>query len=200
MTLYLVRHGQTDGNHQRIVQTPDAPLSAVGHRQAQELADAFATIKLAQVLCSVHTRTRQSIMPLMHLRNCPVRYHELLTERNFGDLRGQAYDQIQADFFAHDYHPPNGETGEEFANRMQITWRFILANAQQVEGATLVMTHGLVLRALLSEQLGISGEQIQQAGFYNTCVTEIRLGGDIEVVRLCDTAHLSGMVQPGAAV
>ena len=38
MSIYLIRHGQTNGNRDRILQTPDTPLSELGRQQAQQLA------------------------------------------------------------------------------------------------------------------------------------------------------------------
>jgi broad specificity phosphatase PhoE len=40
--IYLVRHGETQGNALRVVQTPDVPLSPRGEEQARRLARRLA--------------------------------------------------------------------------------------------------------------------------------------------------------------
>jgi broad specificity phosphatase PhoE len=42
MPILLIRHGETDSNAARIVQTPDVPLSARGVAQAERLARRLA--------------------------------------------------------------------------------------------------------------------------------------------------------------
>ncbi len=190
MKVYLVRHGQTDGNRDRILQSPDTPLSDLGHRQAQQLAAAFEDVPVDGLLCSVHTRARQTLSPLLAHRNCVVEYSDLLTERNFGDLRGRRYDDIKEDFFADGFHPPNGESVFQFRQRINQTWRFILDKSEQLQGDLLVITHGLVLRELLSQCVGVEPLELQRAGFANTCVTEVELDLQPKVLRLCDISHL----------
>ncbi len=189
--LFLVRHGQTDGNRDRISQSPDTPLSTTGLQQAEELATGLEQVSIATVLCSPHRRTQQTIAPLLLQRQCKLHLDELLTERSFGDWRGTAYDQLPADLFSSNHQPKNGESISQFETRVSQAWNMILDKANRTDGNTLVMTHGLFLRAVLTHHLNLEQADLTNAGFHNTCVTQVRLGETLVVEQLCDTAHLS---------
>lgn len=191
MTIYWVRHGQTDSNRERVVQTPDTPLSSLGQQQAKLLANAYKEADIRQILCSDYTRTQQTAAPLLTAINCTVEYSELLRERNFGALRGKPYDSIKDDFFAPDYQPPQGENHSQFLQRVSQAWDWTLQQAKQTAGDTLVMTHGLVLRAILSEKLFVHARQLDELMFENTCVTSISDSGRLTGELLCDVTHLS---------
>ena len=47
-----------------------------------------------------------------------VEYEPLLHERNFGDIRGTAYADLDVDPFDPAYAPPNGESWETFHARV----------------------------------------------------------------------------------
>ncbi|GAA0853775.1 histidine phosphatase family protein [Aliiglaciecola litoralis] len=190
MWIYLIRHGETNGNKDRILQTPQTPLSARGQQQASQLAASFKNTSASAILCSSHVRTQQTAAPLGSQLQCPVILSDLLQERSFGELRGRHYDDIQADFFAPDYHPPNGESHQQFAQRMSLAWQHIHDNAQRVDGNLVVMTHGLVLRFILSEIVSIPQKQLAGVRFENTCVTQINKQDLSKVPMLCDVSHL----------
>lgn len=200
MWIYLIRHGQTDCNRERIVQTPDTPLSILGQQQAQQLAKRFKQDSLAAILCSDHLRTRQTAEPLQRQLGCPLILSELLQERSFGELRGQAYADIQEDFFAQDYRPPGGEDHYQFSLRVQQAWQFILQQADAHEGNIAVITHGLVLKNLFADVLNLPEQRLAVAGFENTCVTQISQNDFSHLPLLCDTEHLILAAPTSAAV
>ncbi|GAB5380063.1 MAG: histidine phosphatase family protein [Aliiglaciecola sp.] len=196
MTVYWVRHGQTDSNRERVVQTPDTPLSSLGHQQAQLLANAYKNADIGLILCSDHMRTQQTAAPLHEALNCQIEYTELLQERSFGALRGQPYDSIQEDFFAKDYHPPQGESHPQFVKRVFDAWDLVLNKSTKTQSDVLVMTHGLVLRVILAEILGLKETEIQRLGFENTCVTSISKTSPWQTRLLCNVDHLDCLSDP----
>ncbi|WJG09969.1 histidine phosphatase family protein [Aliiglaciecola sp. LCG003] len=200
MAIYLVRHGETNGNRNRIVQTPDTPLSAVGMSQAQQLASHYSTLPISKILCSDHIRTQQTAAPLQQALGCELVLSELLQERSFGELRGRSYDDIGDDFFAPEYQPINGENHAQFARRVTLAWQQVIDLADNTSGSLLVMTHGLVLRCIVSEILKLTEQSLQQASFENTCVTEIDKQDKRTIIRLCDTRHLLSDAISGGAV
>lgn len=200
MTVYWVRHGQTDGNRTRVVQTPDTPLSSLGHQQVKLLANAYEKMDIELILCSDHTRTQQSAAPLHQSLNCAIEYSALLRERNFGELRGKSYDSIKEDFFAHDYQPPKGESHSQFVQRVMQAWDWVQEKAARIEGSVLVMTHGLVLRAMLTEKVALNESQFLQLDFDNTCVTSISKTRPWQIGLLCDVSHLEDNLSSDASV
>ncbi|WP_339723534.1 histidine phosphatase family protein [uncultured Paraglaciecola sp.] len=205
MTIYLIRHGQTNGNRDRIVQTPDTPLSDLGHQQAKQLAQRFRDIPISHILCSDYIRTQQTVAPLLALKQSTFSLQPLLRERSFGDLRGRAYDEIDADFFSEGYSPPNGETHPQFIERVNLAWEAILTSYQNTQdslsqGSLIVMTHGLVLRELINHHLIINNGISPLSDFQNTCITEVDGADKKTILRLCDAHHLDDQSVLGAIV
>lgn len=190
MWIYIVRHGETDGNRDRIVQTPNTPLSVLGHEQARQFANAYAHIPASHILCSDYARAKSTASVLHEKHNCPLTFSELLRERNFGELRGRAYDDIAHDFFAEDYHPEGGESHTQFVARMGQAWQYISKLANDQKGDLVVVTHGLVLRSLLSDILNIPPHSLAQTDIKNTCVTKINRLDHSSIPVLCDVGHL----------
>lgn len=197
MWIYLMRHAQTQGNLARIVQTPETLLTDLGHKQAAELAAAYSNKQITQIVCSDYIRTQHSAMPLAESLNLPLLLIPTLRERNFGDLRGLSHDDIKEDFMAADYAPKNGETYLQFVGRVKLAWADVIATASnQAENEHLmVMTHGLVVRCILTEILQLPAEQLNQIDVENTCVTQINCRDLNDVPLLCNTDHLGEQTQ-----
>ncbi|MFT6270646.1 MAG: broad specificity phosphatase PhoE [Alphaproteobacteria bacterium] len=191
MWIYLTRHAETDGNVKRVVQTPDTPLSSRGERQAQQFADAYSQLPISSILSSDYGRTHATALKLHDKLNRQFVISELLRERNFGDLRGKAYDDIPTDIFALDYHPPGGESYTKFVARIREAWQQVIKVAKGQEGDLLVMTHGLVVRCILTEILTLSPQVLAQTDIQNTSVTKISADDHANIPLLCDITHLS---------
>jgi probable phosphoglycerate mutase len=115
----------------------------------------------------------------------------LLQERNFGDIRGRAYDDVGFDIFAEDYAPPGGEDWSSFHARVDRAWRRVLGVAAQTHGNLAVITHGLVCRSIALRHVRLlEGEA--PLGWDNTSLTIVEKQPP-HVVRLLNcTAHLEG--------
>jgi broad specificity phosphatase PhoE len=200
MSIYLIRHGQTNGNRDRVVQMPDTPLSELGHHQAAQLAESFQDIPVASIICSDYLRTQQTVAPLQEIKQSEFSLQPLLRERSFGDLRGKAFDEIDANFFVDGYAPPNGETHQQFVARVNLAWKFILTAYENAAGSLIVMTHGLVLRELIKQHLILDVGVSPLSDFQNTCITEVNGSDKKTVLRLCDAQHLDKGSATGAVV
>jgi probable phosphoglycerate mutase len=200
MSIYLIRHGQTNSNRDRILQTPDTPLSELGHQQAKQLAQAFQDISVENIICSDYIRTQQTAAPLHAIQQSSFSLQPLLRERSFGDLRGKAYAEIDADIFDESYAPPNGETQHQFIGRVNLAWKFVLATYQNMHGSLVVMTHGLVLRELIKQHLIVDDAMSPLSDFQNTCITQVNGTDKKTILRFCDARHLSKGIKAGAAV
>jgi probable phosphoglycerate mutase len=148
MAILLVRHGETLGNATRVIQRPDVPLNERGIQQAAQLAARLLDLGFVHVLCSDLVRARMTAEPLA-ARGAAIEQTPLLQERNFGDLRGTPYAELTADPFAPDYLPPNGEGVEDFARRVALAFALIAARRRGLAGSLVVVTHGLVCRAIV---------------------------------------------------
>lgn len=171
MTILLVRHGETDGNAARILQRPEVPLNARGVRQAEQLAERLSADGFVHILCSDLLRARMTAAPLAARSGFTIEESPLLQERNFGDLRGTAYAACAEDPFGPDFAPPNGEDWPTFHIRVAQAFTFIVNRRRSVSGTLVVVTHGLVCRALVERHALLPDGVIAPERYDNTSVT-----------------------------
>lgn len=144
---YFIRHGETDGNAQKIFQRADQPLNAAGLAQAEAASAALAGAGLQRIVASTMARawvTAETIARPHGLQPLP---EDGLRERWFGDLVGTPSHD-------HDWRddPPNGETLAQFVSRTQAGITRGLADAQSAR--TALVGHGGILY-VLAPSLGI---------------------------------------------
>jgi len=147
--LHLIRHGETPLNVARVLQPADTPLSARGQAQARALAERMKPLRLSGILSSDLPRALQTAEAIAAACGLPIETSPLLQERNFGDLRGQAYDTLGFDPLAMDSAPPGGESVAAFEARAVQGWAWIIARHAALGGPLAVVSHGLVLRVWL---------------------------------------------------
>lgn len=84
MDLYIIRHGESQGNVG--INVPDPELTKLGKKQAELLALRLRNIKFDAILSSPLTRAIQTATPLSEFRNTPVTVMRNLYEvGSFGD-------------------------------------------------------------------------------------------------------------------
>ena len=99
MKLYIVRHGETDHNANRIAQGhANISLNALGKKQAQLLGELLEVVNLDIVYSSDLKRAKQTTEAIMKYQQCKVVYTKKLREANYGILDGKSYDEINAYF------------------------------------------------------------------------------------------------------
>jgi broad specificity phosphatase PhoE len=193
MSILLIRHGETPGNAERIVQRPDIPLSPHGVAQAERLARRLGRDGIAKILSSDLARAAMTAEYLRRITGAPLEFDPLLQERNFGDLRGTAYADLGFDMFAPGYAPPNGETWEVFHARVDRAWALVQETAAATSGHLAVVTHGLVCRSLASRHLILPSGQDVPERWENSALTVIEGPAPWRVRLLNCTAHLEDL-------
>ncbi len=191
MTIVIVRHGETDGNAARVLQRPDVPLNDRGMRQAELVAQRLAARGFVHLLCSDLVRARMTAAPLAARSGIAVEESPLLQERNFGDLRGTAYAALAEDPFGPTFAPPNGEDWPTFHARVAEAFAFIVSRRRAANGTLVVITHGLVCRALVARHALVSDGAIVPERFDNTSVTILHEEAPHRVGLINCTRHLS---------
>lgn len=198
--IVLVRHGETDDNAKRVMQLPEAPLSALGQAQARCLAARIARLGAVRILCSDLLRARMTAEPLVEATGAPIAFTPLLQERNFGDLRGRSYDTFDVDPFAPGYAPPGGESWEVFHTRVAAAFAEVLALRQREAGNLIVVTHGLLCSALVRNHVQIGPDVLVPARFGNTSVTLIEPAPPHRAPLVNCVAHLADAPGPSGAI
>jgi len=200
MAIYLIRHGETDSNAARIVQTPDVPLSTRGLAQAGRAADRLAKLGVGAILSSDLRRAVMTADRLHASTGAPTTFDAGLQERNYGDIRGQAYATLGVNILAPDYEPPGGERWADFHQRVDAVWQRIIAAAAATDGNLAVVTHGLVCYSLALRQLRLPSGMDASMRWDNASVTVIDDEPPWTVRLLNCTEHLAGLDAAGAAV
>lgn len=209
MAILLIRHGETAGNRNRIIQVPETPLSEHGLAQAARLGRRLAQIPVAEIWSSHLTRAHQTAQAIEQTTQAPLAIHPELEERNFGRLRGTPYAELTVDPFAPHYDPPGGEGWDAFHERVDRMWSRIEHHwreryaGREDGGHFAVVSHGLFLRSLLERRL-LSREECLRHGdekgqltIGNTALSIVTPGPGARSERprielLACTAHLDG--------
>jgi len=197
MAIYLIRHGETEGNAARVVQRPEMPLSERGRVQAGRLGERLAGAGIGRVLASDLVRARMTAEAIAEATGAALALEPLLQERNFGEARGVPYAELGIDLFAAEYAPPGGECWAVFHARVERAWQRVRAEAEATEGHLAVVTHGLVCLSLLARHLAVpEGLAPEPTGVRNASLTIVRAAPPFRVELLGCTAHLG---DPGPA-
>ena len=138
----MIRHGETDLNARRVLQRPETALSARGRDQAGRLADHLAGAGITHILSSDLARAQETARALEATTGACFELEPLLQERNFGDLRGTAYADLDEDPFQPGYASSGRrKPGRIFAPRVERAWAADCLGFQKVStGALAVVT------------------------------------------------------------
>ena len=160
VTLYFVRHGETDWNVEaRLQGQRDIPLNHFGRVQAEEAADRLRRLvpryEDLDYVASPLSRTRETMERLREAAGLYpgfYRVDERLKELSFGAWEGLTWKEVrarepQATAGRHrdkwNYTPPGGESYAMLAER-------VAPAIAELERDAVVVSHGGVARALLA--------------------------------------------------
>jgi broad specificity phosphatase PhoE len=200
--LWLIRHGESQGNLERRVQGwADYPLTDLGRRQATRLAERLAQERpIHALVASPLQRAAETAQIIGRALDVPVRFDARLKEYNFGPLNGLTPDDIVAHFptvqaaweVNRVWEPLAGEEGDPtFVRRVREVMDEIVTGMD--EGTSVVVVaHGGSLDACLRSWLGIDGNNERRAfAFDNASVSLVRIRArSYRVLLLNDTCHL----------
>jgi len=198
MSLVMIRHGETALNRDRVMQPADTPLSDRGKEQVLRLAQRLSTEGITRILASDLPRAAMTAQALSDETGVGVEFESLLQERNFGRLRGQRFIDLETqdiDPFAENYEPEEGETWQEFDQRVTHAWSRI-QSALPSDGILAVVTHGLVCAALLRNHLDAQAHVTDNGRLYpfrNASFTRIESSSPWRVELLNCAEHLEAL-------
>jgi probable phosphoglycerate mutase len=151
--LILIRHGESEGNRDRVFTlTPAVPLTDRGREQVRAAAAWIAARYVpSRIVASPFVRAQQTAEELARILAVPIEIEHDLRERSYGELAGQPYSilQTRADFDPSAYwlwRPPGGETLIEVAGRAGTVLDRLAAAAP--EDDIVVVSHGATMMSL----------------------------------------------------
>jgi len=160
--IYLLRHGESEGNARRIIQGQgDTPLTESGRNQAQALANHWVSqdMKFDRVIASPLIRARETAERIADALGNEVTLDPDWMERDFGNYSGLGLDEVLGKLSYPQLTPVHekiGETGES-------EWEFYLRGGSAIfkilnkpPGKYLIVSHGGILNMALKAALGIA--------------------------------------------
>ncbi len=98
-TLYIVRHGETEANKNKIVMGHlDAPLTALGVEQATARAEELKNIQFDAIFSSDSLRAQRTAEIIKLERQLAITTSQALRERSFGQWEGKSADEYKKNF------------------------------------------------------------------------------------------------------
>ena len=162
LTLYLVRHGQTDlSRANQFCGDLDIPLNETGTAMAEALGLRYGGDPWAGIYASPRNRARATAQPVARRAGLEVQVLEGLREISYGEWEGKPEEEVahmDPERFAAwganpaDVAPPGGETGRQIAVRALAAVEEV--RARHAEGQVLLVSHKATLRVLLCALLG----------------------------------------------
>jgi probable phosphoglycerate mutase len=169
VTIYFIRHGETDWNAERRYQGQrDIPLNERGRAQARRNGGALAAllpaIAQARFVASPLSRaveTMRLVRAALALEGDGFALDPRLMELSYGDWEGRLAADLMAEDpgYARRHLDPLGfrpKGGESYADLMQRTSAWLA----EVAHDTVVVSHGGVSRTLRAEVLGLDGADL----------------------------------------
>lgn len=198
MSIILVRHGTTALNLTRVLQPPGTPLNADGFAQAEAVAREMLALRPAGIISSDLPRAEQTAQAIARATGLELETTDLLQERNFGELRGQAYDQRGFDPLTMAQAPVGGESATAFERRVGLAFALAVRRRESMTGPLVVVTHGLVIGALLAGPINVSTSRLAGMHIANTSVTILGEQPPHAVLLLNSTRHLNSVMADNA--
>lgn len=202
--LYLVRHGETDGNAQQWYQgKTDVPLNAMGIAQAECLSRFLKDVHFDAVYSSNLIRARRTAEIVAQPHGLTVEPYAELQEIDFGAWEKHTYKEIteqwpgEIEAFYDSEGLLRAHGGESFCEvRQRITTKTRELLSRHKDGDTvLIVSHGAAIRCLLFGLLGLEMGRIWAFQQYNTAFNIIEYHGDKNVMTLMNcTNHLQGTI------
>ncbi len=180
-SIYLVRHGA----HDRLGlyldgRRPGVPLSELGRRQAERLADRLARERVDRVYTSPIERARQTAAPIAARLGVTLETEPALEEIDFGEWTGMAFDALRPSEQWQHWNSaraiaqaPSGETMRAAQARML---DFIDARrAAAPEEACVLVGHADLIKAAVVFYLGLSLNDLPRFDIAPASLTRIEI-------------------------
>ena len=156
--IYIIRHGQTAYNAQRIIQGSgiDSELNEVGQAQAQAFFQKYQDVDFEVVLTSALRRTHQTVHGFIQ-KGLPWEQHPTINEMSWGVHEGQkGTPELRVDYEKminewqkgnYDYSLKNAESAAQLAARLT---EFTNHLKVRPEKKILACSHGRAMRCLMA--------------------------------------------------
>lgn len=215
MKIFLVRHGEVEGNsgpHPTFSGWNDVPLTARGELQARAVAACLQNEELHAIHSSDLSRARETAQCIAEPHKLEVETSASWRETDYGAWSGlgeaeiargwsELWERKKADQFG--IAAPDGENGEDLARRLLPRWEEVVeearcahASTRDATGATVLVAHNGPLRLLVCHLMGAPLSNFRRIKMDNcgvTCVTFGARDRSPQLLFVNSTCHLKGV-------
>ena len=204
MILYLIRHGESTSNVLKTFTGQlDAPLTELGHKQADCICRYFLGIHIDRIYASDLSRAYETALPLSKISRVPVEKHAAFREIRGGKWEGERFAEL-TDRYAEDYalwrtdlknaRPTGGESIREIYERTTKAVDAIVGS--HPDETVVIATHAVPIRAMLTSWLFGSVEGIDSTAWVpNASITKVAYkDGVFKPLEIGITSHLEDMI------
>jgi len=149
MKLFVVRHGETDGNLYKIMDgIRDIDINETGINQAKITRDKLKDIKFDLIITSPLIRTKHT-MEVININNYPVIYDSRIIERDCGEFIGLPFSSLDRDLYWNYYDKTKYERVESIDTLFKRVFSFLDDIKEKYKDKTiLLVTHSGVGKAI----------------------------------------------------
>ena len=171
MRLYLIRHGESEGNRMRLLfGRTDYPLTELGREQAAEVRDKMAENPVSVCYSSPLLRARETAEICFAHRGVEILPLPEVMEQNMGRYERMDFPTMEAEHPEvmnavmngwHGFLPQDGESFEQVGERAVTGLNTVLARGEDAA----IVAHNGPLSAIVTHLLGVPLERFDR--FYN---------------------------------
>ena len=197
--LILVRHGETDWNHQRLCQgQSDIPLNERGRQQARRLARRLRTSRIEAIHSSDLLRASETAEILGEALGLTPRLDSAWRELHLGVLEGRSHEKIPGSreiiSAAAESDGPLVEGAETFVDlERRVVGAYEALRNEHANQDVMIVSHGGTLKALIAHLIRLGPRYVHHLslrGNSGVSVIDFRYGRP-QLVLLNDTHHLA---------
>lgn len=200
VTIYLVRHGQTELNRDRIFRGRlDPPLNNTGHEEARTTAAFMKNAEVSFILSSPLLRAVQTAEPFARMKGLEVKTVRELIDIDFGKWQGLSEKKVlkRNSRLFHQWHKeptrvtfPGGESLLKVRRRLEDFLVHLRTYYSDRAGA--VYTHRVVCKVLVCMLASIPLKNFWNVKIDTASVSMFALEGENTVIHFLNaTSHLS---------
>jgi probable phosphoglycerate mutase len=205
LELIIVRHGQSEGNRDRVFTGHGpSPLTERGHEEARCAAARIAIGPVDALFSSDLPRAVQTAQPIAELTGVPIIQDRALREKNFGDLTGMSFSELEAKYpdvwqglLARDpgFQPPGGESHAMCRERMNTFLARLFE--YRTSGRVVLVSHGVAINHLLYSLMrtptNVPPAMVFQIDNCSIQRVERQTDGLVRMICINDRSHLAAI-------
>lgn len=182
-TFLLIRHALCDPvGHSIAGRKPGVRLNSEGRLQAERLADRLSAVSIAGLYSSPLERAMETAQPIAERHGLEVQSAPGLMEVDFGDWTGRTLAELEAtpqwrsfNQFRSGTRIPGGESVAELLSRSLGELERLKGLHSGSSGAIAVVSHGDVLRTLITHALGMAADLLHRLELSPASVSVLQL-------------------------